>query len=410
MKRVVVCDKIEKKFESKGMFHVKQLNMSKDWPPPFVKAHFIRRPNRFIVHCRLENGDEVVCHLPNPGRLWELLLPEVEVLLADHRNEGRKTEWSLIGIMRENKPVMVDTGHTNRVAEELLKEKKIPSLKEWTPIRREVKRGKSRFDFLLGNEKGEELLLEVKSCTLFGGNGAMFPDAPTERGQRHLLHLQEEAHSGHKVAVLFVVQWQEADWFMPDYHTDPDFCRTFLQVKEDVPVVVASIGWTADLQLKDQVKELPILWDLAIQENQDSGCYLILLEMEKEKTISIGSLGEVTFPKGWYVYCGSAKKNLSSRVERHLRIRKGMHWHLDYLRQESGKVVGVPFRTQDSIEHQLAESLEQMADWKVMQFGCSDCQCESHLFGFSEDPRRRQGFIDFLLYWRMGRYQERKKD
>lgn len=388
---------------------MKQLHMEKEWPPPFVKARFIRRPNRFIAHCRLESGEEVVCHVPNPGRLWELLLPEVEVLLADHRGEGRKTEWSLIGIIRDQKPVMVDTGHTNRVAEELLREKKIPALKDWTPIRREVKRGKSRFDFLLRNEKGEELLLEVKSCTLFGGNGAMFPDAPTERGQRHLLHLREEAHGGHKVAVLIVVQWQDADWFMPDYHTDPAFCRTFLEVKEDVPVVVASIGWTADLQLQNEVKELPILWDLAEKENQDSGCYLILLEMEAEKTLSIGSLGEVTFPKGWYVYCGSAKKNLASRVERHLRIRKGMHWHMDYLRQGAGKVIGIPIRTQDSIEHQLAAGLEKMADWKMMQFGCSDCQCESHLFGFSEDPRRRKEFIDFLLYWRMGRYQERKK-
>lgn len=386
---------------------MKQLATNMNWPPPFVRAAFISRPNRFIAHCRLSSGEEVVCHVPNPGRLWELLLPDVEVLLADHRGGERKTEWSLIGIMRNGVPIMVDTGHSNRVVEKLLLEGKIPSLKDWRPIKREVKRGKSRFDFLLENSQGEELLLEVKSCTLFGGKGAMFPDAPTDRGQRHLLHLQEEARSGHKVAVLLLAQWLQAEWFSPDFHTDPDFSRTMLAVQEEVPIVVASIGWSPELQLLDEVKELPIRWELTTKENQDSGCYVILLEFPKEKEIAIGSLGKQVFPAGWYVYCGSAKKNLAARVQRHLRVRKGMHWHLDYLRQEADKVVGIPFRTQDEIEHDLADGLKQIADWQISKFGSSDCNCESHLFGFSEDPRRRKSFIDFLLYWRMGRYDKK---
>ena len=386
---------------------MKQLQTNINWPPPLQKAVFVSRPNRFIAYCQLASGEEALCHVPNSGRLWELLLPGVEVLLGDHRNSGRKTEWSLIGIMRDGVPVMVDTGYTNRVAEQLLSKGRIPSLKDWRPIKREVTRGKSRFDFLLTNDKGEELLLEVKSCTLFGGAGAMFPDAPSERAEKHLLHLQEEARGGHKVAVLLLAQWLKAEWFAPDFHTDPDFSQAMADVQPEVPIVVATIGWSEDLTLLEEVKEIPIRWELAEKENHDSGCYVILLEFPETKTMDIGSLKDQTFKAGWYVYCGSAKKNLSARVQRHLRIRKGMHWHLDYLRKEAGKVVGIPFRTQDEIEHDLAKDLMKLADWKITDFGCSDCNCESHLFGFLEDPRRRKEFVDFLLYWRIGRYDRK---
>lgn len=386
---------------------MKQLKGNLCWPPAFVEATFLRRPNRFIAYCKLAEGEEVECHVPNPGRLWELLIPGVKVLLADHRNSERKTKWSLIGILREGVPVMVDTGHTNRVAEHLLLSKRIPSLKEWTPIRREVKKGNSRFDFLLENQKGETLLLEVKSCTLFGGKGAMFPDAPSERASRHLLHLREEHRAGQKVAVLLLAQWLKAEWFMPDFHTDPDFAKTMVEVREEVPIIVAGIGWSPSLGLENEVKEIPIFWEIAETENQDSGCYLVLLELPEDKKVSIGALGEIVFPKGWYVYCGSAKKNLLSRMNRHVRIRKGMHWHLDYLRQEASSATTVPFRTQDEIEHQLAQGLSEIADWQIKDFGSSDCHCESHLFGFSEDPRRRTAFIDYLLYWRMARYDKK---
>ena len=393
---------------------MKQLKIKKDkkvWPPTFVKAKFLRRPNRFLAHCLLEDGSEVIVHVPNPGRLWELLLPKVDVLLADHRGSERKTEWSLIAIMREGQPIMVDTGHSNQVVEDLLEEKRIPSLASWHMIRREVKRGNSRFDFLLGNSKGEEMLLEVKSCTLFGGDGAMFPDAPTERGERHLLHLQEEALSGQKVGVLLLAQWLQAKWFSPDYHTDPSFAKTMVAVREDVPIVVVAIGWDEELKILPKVNEIPIRWELTEKENHDEGCYVILLEIEEDQEIQIGSLGLVEFPKGWYVYCGSAKKNLTARVNRHLRIRKGIHWHLDYLRQIAKQAVGIPFRTQDEIEHSLSTDLSELADWKIDGFGCSDCDCDSHLYGFSEDPRKRQGFIDFLLFWRIGRLaiQNKKK-
>ena len=377
----------------------------KEWAALLAEATFLERPNRFIAHCRLVSGEVVVVHVPNPGRMWELLLPGVQVFLADHRDSDRKTKWSMVAILREGHLVMIDTGHTNRVAEELLERGKIPSLAEWRPLRREVKVGASRFDFLLGNGAGDEMLLEVKSCTLFGGNGAMFPDAPTERGKKHLLHLAEAAESGQKVGVLLIAQWLQAEWFMPDYHTDPEFAQTMLAVKDRVKIVVAAIGWDENLQPLEQVKEVPILWSLAEKENMDSGCYLVLMNISKSCTVKIGALGDVEIPQGWYVYCGSAKKTLNARLNRHLRIRKGIHWHMDYLRQKADKVVGIPIRTQDGIEHDLARGLAEMSEWKIDGFGCSDCQCSAHLFGFSEDPRKNQKFVDFLLYWRISRFR-----
>ena len=81
------------------------------------------------------------------------------------------------------------------------------------------------FDLLLTNDKGDEFLLEVKSCTLFSKTGAMFPDAITERGRKHLLHLKELQNEGYHTGVLFLVQWDRAQWFLPDYHTDFGVCQ-----------------------------------------------------------------------------------------------------------------------------------------------------------------------------------------
>jgi sugar fermentation stimulation protein A len=127
------------------------------------------------------------------------------------------------------------------------------------------------------------------------------------------------------------------------------------------------------------------------------------MKLAGETAIAAGSLGRRVFPRGYYCYVGSARKNLTARIDRHRRPRKRMHWHIDYLRAHSEVVAAFPIRTQDRIECSLAESMAALSDWVVPGFGCSDCSCESHLFGFSDDPRKRMGFIDALLWWRMNR-------
>lgn len=154
---------------------------------PLYKGKFIDRPNRFVVHADLD-GETITCHMPNPGRLWELLFPGVVLWIRRAANHGRKTLYDIVGVERDNTPVLMDTQYNNDVAEALIREKRIPGWEDWQILRREVTIEGSRFDLLL--HKDEELFfIEVKSCTLFSKTGAMFPDAVTERGRKHILHL-----------------------------------------------------------------------------------------------------------------------------------------------------------------------------------------------------------------------------
>ena len=136
------------------------------------EAHFRSRLNRFVILCEVD-GEEKLAHLPNPGRMWELLFPDTLIYLVPVTGKARKTELKVIGIERDGVPVMLDTHYSNRVAEILIARQQIPQLVGWQVLKREVPFGHSRFDLLLG--RGEErFILEIKSCTLFGKQVAMF--------------------------------------------------------------------------------------------------------------------------------------------------------------------------------------------------------------------------------------------
>ena len=146
------------------------------------KGRFIDRPNRFIVHVGI--GDETVtCHLPNPGRLWELLYAGTTVWVRKVLTQGRKTPYDVIGIERDGIPVLLDTQYNNDVAEALIREKRIPGWEDWDVLRREVAiERQSGSTFLL--HRGDDLFfLEVKSCTHSVKTELCFPDAVTERGE-----------------------------------------------------------------------------------------------------------------------------------------------------------------------------------------------------------------------------------
>ena len=110
-----------------------------------------------------------------------------------------------------------------------------------------------------------------------------------------------------------------------------------------------------------------------------------------------------TFPAGYYVYVGSAMKNLTQRLERHRRLRKNKFWHIDYLREASDFIAALPVRSSEDLECQLAERIRAIADWAIPGFGASDCGCPEHLFGFKEDPIENLDFIGLLQYFRMDR-------
>src|SRR5512137_497631 len=371
---------------------------------PIVKARFIRRPNRFLVVCDL-GRKTVEAYLPNPGRLWELLFPgRILYLVRRPPDPSKSTEYTALAVEHEGRPILLHTHLVNDVVAYLLAAKKLPGFETASVIRREAPAGASRYDLLLEKE-GREFFLEVKSCTLFGSRIAMFPDAVTERGRRHLESLAHHSRQGIPGGVVFVVHSPRIDTFMPDYHTDYRFARTLIETRNDLLVKAVGVEWREDLSLGPRVRDVEIPWDLIARQARDGGSYLLVLEVAQSRSIDAGGLGKVTFPKGYYVYAGSARTNLTKRVERHPRRRKQFHWHIDYLRDRADSCTALPVRTSEDLEHDLAEALGRLADWSIPRFGSSDCKCPTHLFGFKENPIHKPGFIELLLNFRIDRLE-----
>lgn len=370
-----------------------------------ITTSFISRPNRFVVECRID-GRKVRAYLPNPGRLWELLLPGIRLYLIEFPPSlERSLKYMAVAVERNGIPIMLHTHHNNTVARRLIEENRIPGLEGATIIKPEHTIGHSRFDFLL-RKGGRDLILEVKSCTLFNKTLAMFPDAVTARGTKHLLELASLSRKGMNAAVLFIVHAPNVRFFMPEHHTDLDFSQTLLSVKDRVMVKAVSVGWNRDLTIGDEVRELTIPWDLVMQESHDSGSYIVVLRLLRDRRISVGGLGDVKFRKGFYLYTGSAKKDLTRRLNRHRSERKNLFWHIDYLREFAGYHAALPIRTSADLECEIATSLNEIADWRINGFGSSDCTCETHLFGMKDDPLLSPEFIWRLLHFRMGRLEE----
>jgi len=288
------------------------------------------------------------------------------------------------------------------MARYLIERDLVPGIEGARVARAEVRVGRNRFDFLL-NKGGEEILLEVKSCTLAGKKVAMFPDAVTERGARHIRELARIAGRGTRTAVLFIVHWPRACLFMPDFHTDLAFARTLLECRERIEVLAVSTRLGRGLSLLPEAKTLEIPWPVIEREARDRGSYLVLLRLRRTRVIPIGKLGRVRFPSGYYIYVGSAMANLTQRMARHRRLRKRLHWHIDSLRREAEFIDLFPIRSSERLECDLAGAVAKLSNWSVPGFGCSDCSCTSHLFAFSESPLRSPRFHGLLQHFRMDR-------
>lgn len=181
------------------------------------EARFIERPNRFIARV-MHRGEVETVHVKNTGRLRELLTPGAAVLLQEAENPARKTRYDLVGVYKGDSLVCIDSQAANKIAAEYL-----PKLfPEMTSIRPEVTWGRSRFDFCLEGP-GRKMFLEVKGVTLNQEGIARFPDAPTERGVKHLEELAACRKEGWEAALLFVVQMKGVRWIEPNEATHPAF-------------------------------------------------------------------------------------------------------------------------------------------------------------------------------------------
>jgi sugar fermentation stimulation protein A len=188
-------------------------------------ARFVRRDNRFRVTVAM-GGQHVAAHLPNSGRLGELLTPGRPVWLRPASSQARRTGHDLSLVEYAGTLVSVDARLPNRLLHEALLAARLPALRAYSDIRRESHRGDSRLDFLLQGASGERCWLETKSVTLVEEGVALFPDAPTARGRRHLVELQKAIAAGERAAVVFVVQRCDARAFSPHPTADPAFSQT----------------------------------------------------------------------------------------------------------------------------------------------------------------------------------------
>ncbi|WP_010299705.1 DNA/RNA nuclease SfsA [Clostridium senegalense] len=196
-----------------------------------LKVKFVKRPNRFQGYVII-NGKEELVHVPNTGRCKEILIPGCNVILRKEDNPTRKTKYDLIAAYKEGKLINIDSHIPNKVVEEALNLKKIDKLKEYNIIQREKTFGKSRFDFKLSKDTGEEYYLEVKGVTLEEKGHSKFPDAPTERGTKHLLELVDVINSGRGAGVLFLIQMDNIKTFTCNDDTDEKFGKALRYAKE----------------------------------------------------------------------------------------------------------------------------------------------------------------------------------
>ncbi len=206
-----------------------------DWGRPLVEGRFLRRPNRFVVHAEVE-GEEVVAHLADPGRLKELLLPGALMgLRPEPASPTRKTRWTALLVEAPGADgggwVSVNTTMPNRLVETALRRGVLDELDGWRYARREVPFGASRLDFLLEDDDGRRLYVEAKSVTLVEDGVALFPDAVTARGARHLEELVAAVEEGHEAAVLFVLQRPDAERIVAARAIDPVFSETLARAE-----------------------------------------------------------------------------------------------------------------------------------------------------------------------------------
>ncbi|MCL2378872.1 MAG: DNA/RNA nuclease SfsA [Defluviitaleaceae bacterium] len=183
------------------------------------KGIFHSRPNRFIAEVEV-SGQLERCHVKNTGRCKELLVPMAEVYLNRTNNPKRTTNYDLVAVCKGGNLVNIDSQAPNHVFREYLETGKY--IKDTTAIKAEVKYDKSRFDFYV-ETKCRKIFIEVKGVTLENNGVALFPDAPTERGVKHLRELAQSTKNGFEAHVVFIIQMKGICRFMPNYEIHPGF-------------------------------------------------------------------------------------------------------------------------------------------------------------------------------------------
>ena len=209
-----------------------------------IKGIFIDRPNRFIANVLID-GELCVCHVKNTGRCRELLVNGATVYLEVSDNPQRKTKYDLVAVYKGTELFNIDSQAPNKVFYEWLQSGN-SHFDNIVHIKPEYTYKNSRFDFFVETEK-QKILIEVKGVTLENDGVLTFPDAPTERGTRHIKELCEAVGDGYRACVAFVVQTKHVKYFAPNREHDPDFAKQLdTAVKNGMEVICLNCDVTPD--------------------------------------------------------------------------------------------------------------------------------------------------------------------
>ena len=210
-----------------------------------IRGIFLDRPNRFVAHVDIEGRTETV-HVKNTGRCRELLLPGVQVVLEDCGHEMRKTRYDLIAVYKEGRGwINIDSQAPNKVVYEWLNSENAV-FRGITLIKPEYRYGASRVDFYL-ESPGKRILMEVKGCTLERDGKGYFPDAPTERGVKHLHELAGAAAKGYECFIAFVIAMNGINAVYPNTEIHPEFAAALETAVQAGVRVLSLVCWvTAD--------------------------------------------------------------------------------------------------------------------------------------------------------------------
>lgn len=225
------------------------------------QGFFLRRPNRFIAHVEIK-GKEEICHVKNTGRCRELLVPGAAVFLEKSSNPNRKTKYDLIAVQKGERLINMDSQVPNQAVYEWLEKGEL--FGEGALVKREVTYGNSRFDLYI--QQGErKIFMEVKGVTLEENGVVRFPDAPTERGVKHIKELCRCIEDGYEAYIMFVIQMENVKYFRPNDATHPEFGQA-LREAEQAGVKILAYDCIVRKDLINLSKPVRVLLNEEIQE------------------------------------------------------------------------------------------------------------------------------------------------
>lgn len=218
------------------------------FPAPLHPGVLIKRYKRFLADVALDTGDTVTAHCPNPGSMMGLKEPGSRCWLSHADDPRRKLKYTLEVLEADGALVGINTHRPNALAEEAIREGRIPALSGYGSLRREVRYGvNSRIDLLLESEDRPACYVEVKNCHLMRTPGlAEFPDSVTTRGAKHLGELSEMVRQGHRAVQLFIVQRPDCDTLSPAEDLDPDYAQA---LRDAAAAGVEVLAWACAVTL-----------------------------------------------------------------------------------------------------------------------------------------------------------------